>query len=243
MAQTCILLQEEYEKQSLWYNMFDIPIILNNFNRLSTTKKLSDDLYSLGYRNIHILDNFSTYPPLLSWYDSCTYTVKRLEANLEQLSIYNSGYINEFIDCPWVVYSDSDILLNAAIPENFVDLIIKKAEKYKYTKAGLALQINDLPDNEYANHYKWWESKYWEKQLEPDVYEADIDTTFCVIKPGLPFDYKALRLAGNLTARHLPWYVDFDNLSEEEKYYLEHSKDWSTYKRFYTNHLSNTVIK
>lgn len=220
----------------------DIPIVINNFNRLTTTKKLSGDLYSLGYRNIHILDNNSTYEPLLQWYKECPYTVKMLGENMEQLAIYNSGYINQFIDKEWVVYSDSDLLLNAAIPENFVDLIIEKAQKYNYTKAGLALEINDLPDNEYANHYRWWESRYWQKQLEPDVYEAHIDTTFCIIKPGLPFDYAAIRLAGNLTARHLPWYSDFNDLDQEEKYYLQHSRDWSTYKRFYNSHISNMDI-
>jgi hypothetical protein len=219
-----------------------IPIILNNFNRLSTTKKLAGDLYSLGYANIHILDNNSTYAPLLQWYQDCPYTVKRLEANMEQLAIYNSGYINEFIKEPWIVYSDSDVELFAAIPENFISRIIEKAEKYGYTKAGLALRINDLPDNEYANHYRQWEAKYWQKQVEPDVYEADIDTTFCIIKPGQPFDYKALRLGGNLTARHVPWYVDFDGLDEEEKYYLQNSRDWSTYKRFYNSYVKNMDI-
>lgn len=221
--------------------MFDIPIILNNFNRLTTTKKLADSLYSLGYHNIHILDNLSTYPPLLDWYSSCTYTVKRLEANMEQLAIYNSGYINQFSKSPWIAYSDSDVELSAAIPENFIEILIEKAKKYGYTKAGLALRTDDLPDNDYANHYKWWEQRFWQHKLEENVYKADIDTTFCIIKPDLPFDYRAIRVAGDLTAKHIPWYVDFSDLDEEEKYYLQHSRDWSTYKRFYNAHIGNKI--
>lgn len=44
------------------------PIIINNFNRLSTTVQLIDALKQRGYNNIHILDNQSTYPPLLEFY-------------------------------------------------------------------------------------------------------------------------------------------------------------------------------
>jgi hypothetical protein len=219
--------------------MFDIPVVINNFNRLTTTKKLADDLSNLGYTNIHILDNNSSYAPLLEWYGRCSYKVKRLDSNQEFLSLYNSGYINEFIKEPWVVYTDCDIELNKDTPNDFVGQIIRFTEKYNKSKGGLALKIDDLPDNPYAEHYGNWERRYWTKELEKDVYEADIDTTFCVIKPGQPFDYQALRVAGNMTARHVPWYTDFSNLDEEEKYYLETSSDGSSYKRFYQAYIKN----
>jgi hypothetical protein len=213
--------------------MSDIPVIINNFNRLSTTKKLVEDLKNLSYNNVHILDNKSSYLPLLEWYNTQPSVVKRLDDNLLQLAVYNSGYINEFIKEPWIAYTDSDIELNQDTPFGFIETLIEKAEKYDRSKAGLALRIDDLPDNEYANHYRAWEEKYWQKELEPNVYDAHIDTTFCVIKPGQPFDYAAVRVGGNMTARHVPWYADFHNLTSEEKYYLETSNGWSTYKRFY----------
>lgn len=219
--------------------MSDFPIIINNFNRLSTTRKLVEDLNNLGYINVHILDNNSTYPKLLEWYDSNSCIVKRLSENMQWLAIYNSGYINEFLNkYPWVVYTDSDIELNPLTPPGFVEKIVHLLEKYNRTKGGLALRIEDLPNNEYANHYREWESKYWLNRMEEDVYDAHIDTTFCVIKPGVAFDYQALRVGGNMTAKHVPWYADFDNLDEEELYYITHSSDWSTYKRFY-NQIKN----
>jgi hypothetical protein len=221
------------------YLVKDIPIILNNYNRLSTTKKLADDLYNLGYTNIHILDNQSTYPPLLEYYKVCPYKVVLLDANMEHLAVYNSGYINNFLHLPWIVYSDPDLEVFTHIPENFIQILIDKAEKYAHNKAGLALSLDGLPDNEYANHYHNWEQRYWQKELEKDVYEAHVDTTFCIIKPGECFDYRAIRVAGNLTAKHVPWFVDFNNLDEEETYYLEHSGDWSTYKRFYSAYIKS----
>lgn len=215
--------------------MFDIPIVINNFNRLSTTKKLADDLNTLGYTNIHILDNNSTYSPLLAYYENCPYIVKRLDSNMEFLAIYNSGYINEWLGKrEWIAYTDCDIELNPNTPKDFIETLIKTTEKYHKTKGGLALKIDDLPDNEYANHYKIRErDAHWSKELEKDVYDACVDTTFCVIKPGLPFDYQAIRIAGDFTARHIPWYTNFSNLDEEELYYLSTSSDNSSYKRFY----------
>ena len=56
-------------------NATEIPIIINNFNRLSTLKELLTSLEQRGYNNIHILDNASTYPPLLAYYKTCPYEV------------------------------------------------------------------------------------------------------------------------------------------------------------------------
>lgn len=211
--------------------MHNIPIILNNFNRLSTTKKLADDLHNLGYTNIHILDNNSSYPPLLKWYDECPYTVERLNSNLGQLAIYNSGYINKFSG--WIAYSDSDIELNPNTLGAFVEQMIATAEKYNKLKAGLALRIDDLPLTRYGMYVKREEQKFWRVELEPDVYDADVDTTFSVIKVGQPFQYQAIRLGGSYTARHIPWYLDYEHLTEEEIYYIEHcSSEFSTTKRF-----------
>ena len=59
----------------------DIPIIINNYNRLTMLKKLIDSLTSRGYTNIVILDNQSAYPPLLEWYAKCQFEVIRLPKN------------------------------------------------------------------------------------------------------------------------------------------------------------------
>lgn len=220
-------------------DVFDIPIIINNYNRLKTTKKLADDLSKLGYTNIHILDNNSTYEPLLEWYKSCPYIVKRLNDNLLWLAVYNSGYINEFQNRNWIVYTDSDIEINPNTPKNFIGNLIEIANKYAKKKVGLSLKIDDLPNNQYANHFKEWETKYWSQEIEKNVYKADVDTTFCIIKPNCPFQYDALRVGGDMMAKHIPWYTDFNNLDEEEKYYLATCSEWSTYKRYYYNEILN----
>lgn len=217
----------------------NIPIFINNFNRLSTTKKLVDDLQRFGYHNITILDNDSTYPPLLAWYETRPCRVVLLGRNMQSYALWDCGELNSVSGEPWVVYTDSDIELNPLTPNNFIEILIEKAEKYGERKSGLALSLENLPSNPYTEHYKNWEQKFWEKELEPDVYDAQLDTTFCIIKPTDSIQYKAIRVAGNLTAIHRPWLVDFQNLDEEEQYYLDHSSDYSTYKRFYLENIKN----
>jgi len=199
------------------------------------------DLQRLGYVNLHIIDNNSSYTPLREWYKECGCEVVCLDSNLGQLAVYNSDYINNFEQGSWIAYTDSDIELNPNTPEAFIEKMIQLAEKYKYDKAGLALRIDDLPDSEYANYARHWEKRYWEKSLETDVYIAGVDTTFSVIKVGLPFQYESIRIAGNMTAKHIPWYLDYNALSDEEEYVLTRSSnEFSTTKRFVDSHSQTT---
>lgn len=202
---------------------------------------MCEDLQDMGYGNIHILDNASTYEPLLSWYENRPYKIRKI-ANLQGLALWNSDYINSFPQGSWIAYSDSDLELSSQIPNNFLSQMIGWADKYKMNKVGLALKRDDIPeDNEYARGAKAWEAKYWERELEPNVYMAEVDTTFALIKVGLPFQYPSLRIAGDFTARHLPWYANWDNLDEEELYYLSHAGEWSTYKRMYEKYKQSQV--
>src|SRR5690606_28311900 len=106
------------------------------------------------------------------------------------------------------------------------------------SKVGPALRIDDIPD--FYKHKKQvidWEKQFWQHALEPEVYEAAIDTTFALYKPGYPrfHDlhgdfFKALRLGGKYTVRHGGWYVDNDNLTEEQVYYAKTANESNSWK-------------
>ena len=56
------------------------------------------------------------------------------------------------------------------------------------------------------------------------MFVAPVDTTFAAYRPGEPFGKKpAVRTGHPYLARHLAWYVDTGNLTEEESYYREHA--------------------
>jgi len=196
----------------------NFKIIINNRNRLSTTKKMVEDLLRLGTKDIWILDNESSYEPLLEWY-------KTLPSNIHVEYLENLGHHALFISNilskvpeEWCFYTDADIQLNPNMPSNYQDVMYELALKYNCNKIGLALDITDLPDHYFLKKQVIRnESGWWKNKVEEDVYKADTDTTFCLIKKCDQFD--SLRISGNFTAKHMPWYLDINNLSEEEKYY------------------------
>ena len=62
------LIEKAETKRILDNGVSSIPIIINNYNRYSAFIKLVDWLSSAGFVNIIVLDNQSTYPPLLEYY-------------------------------------------------------------------------------------------------------------------------------------------------------------------------------
>lgn len=216
--------------------MSQIPCIINNRNRLSTTKQLVEDLYNRGYRNIYIADMVSTYPPLLEWYkEQKMAQVIYMEQNVGHRALWNSDLAIKFKDYPFVVYSDSDIQLNKNTPPLFIETMVKVCKDYKMDKVGLAINITDLPPGKLTHKSMKIELPYWENKIpsmEHELYLSDVDTTFAVIRMGKPFTYRALRIAGNFTCNHLPWYVDYSNLNEEEQYVYDHADPkFSSYKK------------
>lgn len=209
------------------YDDFDfhqIPIIINNYNRLEYPRRLIGALEKLGYRNIYIIDNKSSYVPLLEYYDSCPYRVFRLDRNVGHLALWKTG-ISKMFRNQWYIYTDADILPGEDCPEDFAERLYRLAVKYDAIKAGFALHIDDIPDHyEHKEKVQTWEKRFWEHPLERDVYDAEIDTTFALYRPntqrrGIDRGLN-IRVAGPMTAYHLPWYVDSNNMSEEEKYYV-----------------------
>lgn len=206
-----------------------IPIIINNINRLSFLKLLIEALEKRGYYNIYIIDNASTYQPLLEYYKTCPYQIFRLQKNLGFLALWKSKIYKQF-DKDYFVYTDSDVVPVENCPDDFLNLFWKtlKTNKDVY-KVGFSLKIDDLPD-----HYKQkndvieWEKKYFKKPVSPFFFEANIDTTFALYKPGLNqaanIYIKMYRSSAPYEAKHMPWYNNSENLSEEELYYIQHAQ-------------------
>lgn len=214
---------------------YKIPIIINNFNRLSYLIKLTSSLEKKGYHNIFIIDNKSTYPPLLDYYKNCKYSVIKLDNNVGFRSIWDTNIYKRFWHS-YYVYTDVDMEICEECPSNFMEFFISLLEKYPMCqKVGFGLKIDDLPDcymmkDEVIRH----EQQYWEDEIEPGLYNACIDTTFALYRPFTGSSANAqrlnLRTGGDYLIRHLPWYQDTQNPTDEDKYYtnsISQSTHWS----------------
>ncbi len=206
-----------------------IPIIINNYNRLSTLKKMLQSLEARGYNNIYIIDNNSTYPPLLEFYKTCSYKIFRLNSNKGWDALWKTGIYKKFKN-DFFVYSDSDIVPVEECPDDFLLFFLNTLKKYRLArKVGFSLKIDDLPDRNLMKDtiIKCEEHFFYDFRKDDLLYQAPIDTTFAMYRPRgkrrhANNNIEMYRTGYPYMARHLPWYNDSLNPDEEEKYYLEH---------------------
>lgn len=178
-----------------------------------------------GHGNITLLDNASTYPPLLDYLARSSHRVIRLEENLGHRVPWRCGIVGEFgEEMPFVV-TDPDVLPDPQVPaesfEYMQELLLRHPA---FDKIGFGLHIDDLPNlYPFREQVIAWERPFWEKEVEPGVFAAHLDTTLALHRPGCPYKVtEALRTAEPYMARHLPWYRDPLAPDEEVKYYQCH---------------------
>lgn len=214
----------------------DIPIIINNFNRLESLKMLIAVLKDKGYDNIYVLDNASTYPPLLEYYKIAPVEVLFLGENLGFKALWKSKYKRRFCG-DYYIYTDSDVVPIQECPDDFVDHFLNLLKSHPLArKVGFSLRIDNLPDH-YAHKSEVIkkESEYYAHPAGDGLFKAPIDTTFALYRPRVGLSrsrsVEAYRTAYPYVAEHLPWYSDSNNISEEEQYYIDHCTqvtEWSS---------------
>lgn len=220
----------KYEGPQDFYN---IPILINNRNRLTYLKQLIDWLQAAGYTNLYILDNDSNYAPLLDFYRQTTVKVIYLERNYGHLALWKSGVYKQFYK-DYYVYTDPDVVPAKNCPGEFMAHFLNLLNRYpNIEKVGFGLKIDDLPEHyQKKNEVIGWEKKFWEKEVEKDVYDAPVDTTFALYKPftnGGIWVQNALRTGEPYVLHHLPWYENSAALSSESRFYLENMKQGASH--------------
>ena len=222
-------------------NPLTIPIIIINFNQLFYLKRLLDFLWSRKFINIIIVDNASTYSPLLEYYQVIKdrVTLELMDENLGHLVFFNNETLYKKYNKGYYVLTDADIVPNPKLPYDFMSQMIQLLNKYNedVNKIGFALDIDNIPKY-YTLKEKvlLWEKRFWKKKIEENVYDGQVDTTFALYKPGYP-EYnkhvaflKGYRIAGDFTALHGGWYLDIKNLTEENLFYMNTALQSNSWK-------------
>ena len=222
----------------------EIPIIIPCFNTVTYVRGMVEQLRARGHRRIVLIDNASTYAPMLDY----------LQASGPDVTVIaqaeNKGPRDVFLDPvslallpQFFCVTDPDLLFNPDMPDDFLAQLVALTETLSIGKAGLALDLADraaMRDEmfEIAGK-KWtawdWEEQFWSERLHPlasgdPVFRANIDTTFCVYNKRFfssADPLYAVRVAGRYTCRHLPWYKDTGLPEEEERHYRGLARDSS----------------
>ena len=195
-------------------------------DRLECLKQLIGRLDQMGYKTLHIVDNASTYQPLLDYYKTLPYPIHRNSENMGHLVMLNSIIADPYVGNEFYAYTDCDVIPAPECPDDFMarfkELLLRHPE---YNKVGFGLKTDDLPDH-YANKRDviGWEKQYWNIQIEPGVFIAPIDTTFALVRQGKKVGWStALRTGPPYVAQHTTWYSDLSNLPDDEEYYIAHA--------------------
>lgn len=201
--------------------IYEFPIVINNFNRLTYLKEQIIWLEKCGLKNIVIIDNQSTYIPLLNFYDTLNYKVIRCQKNMGYLSLWFNPFFKK-IRNNFYVYTDSDIVGSSCCPKDFIEYFFSRLiDIPKIHKIGFGLNLEGIRNSINEKYLiKKNETKFWDfKYKDSDVFMAPIDTTFALYKPNTYGGYwlNAGRTDYPYLADHLPWFMSID--SEENLFY------------------------
>lgn len=179
-------------------------------DRLTVLKDLVAWLEGAGQQRIVLVDVQSTYEPLLNWLAATPHMVERLDQNLGHRAPWLAGLVAKHGGerNPYVV-TDCDVLPDEQCPADAVDHLAEELVAHpSLLKVGLSLRIDDVPD-EYprVEAVRHWEQRYYQRSVSESLWAADVDTTFAIYRPGVPYaTHPAARTKSPYRARHLPWY-------------------------------------
>ncbi|TWO34380.1 glycosyltransferase [Seonamhaeicola sediminis] len=232
-------------------NYKHIPIIIISFNQLYYLEKLVTFLLEKDYRNIVIIDNKSTYKPLLQYFKTIEHkvTLYRLKTNNGHLSFWREEELVEKYTKGYYVVTDPDVVPIKDCPEDFILQFRKLLDKaWNITKVGFSLKIDNIPDvNPNKSKIISWESKYWTTKIHNLAFKAEIDTTFALYRPRYKYQLKdftkAWRTEYPLQAIHGGWYIDINHLTEEQEYYIQTANQSASWNINAKGELVNDVHK
>jgi hypothetical protein len=216
----------------------EIPVIIICYNNGVYAENLVRQFNKFNIKPI-VIDNKSS--------DSGTIeTLKKLVSDEVAYVAYSDKNFGHFVGLldpiyqqlpNYFAYTDPDLNLNKNLPKTFVQDLIQLTQEYRVYKAGFSLDLLDSEDvidvsqnvsqtkpfnYQKAFGVREYEDRFWRlpiKHNKLEVFYAPIDSTFAIYnKSNYRGDfYDALRVAGNYSAVHLPWFPDLDIMNEKQK--------------------------
>ena len=204
-----------------------IPVYIVCFERVEGLLDLIAWLERANVNRIFLVDNNSTYPPLLRYYGETNHQVLRFPNNEGPAAIWELGIVRALTPACYYIVSDPDVVPTIDCPADAIAYLKSVSSRFPdRAKVGLGLTTDDLPDHyPLKNEVISWERRFRSEELASGVYSADVDTTFALYRPGTNqyLQGPSLRTAFPYLAQHLPWYSNPETPSPEEVYYRHHA--------------------
>lgn len=224
-----------------------VPVFILVRDRLSALQKTIASIYKTPHSGqqyvdtrIILIDNGSTYPPMLEYLENS----KNLVLKNGKVCYDIQEFITEYTkSSDWYVVTDPDIELCLSVTLAMLIRVMRCNPGIPC--AGPHLKLDDLPKNRYTDEQIYLQNlQFGDKEKKVlhgiNVIEAPIHTTFSVHRADRPFAFfrpGTVRALDPYDARHLGWYLDVENIPADEMWYLEHANPkFSTMKKHLQQH-------
>jgi len=223
-----------------------IPLVISNFNQLYYLINLINWWnFKTDYAPVYIVDNASTYAPLLEFYKNIKHifpnvSLSKYQENNMKVNVENELAVVIHPKYEYYCISDPDISPLPNTPFNFLDIFKTAIDTYGFDHVGFRLKLDDLPDfYPKKEHAVKWESQFAKdpypiihEGVEYQGYRAPIDFTFSMYKTSLGgWGYPISRDRWNnslrlLEAHHLGWYLPSVAPNKEMENYFNTARTW-----------------
>ena len=238
-----------------------IPIIVICYNNYRYVKNTLSQILKINreyYNNIMILNNKSTCLHTINFLNGVDVPVINNSTNNGPwITKYKNPHIYNRLPNKFII-TDPDLKFNENIPNNFIEILSNLSDTYKVSNVGFALDLShfdkmykDIYCNNktiYDHEIQFWKNKLIHKDYQ--LYQAPIDTTFCLVnkiylddnKEGL--SNRSIRIAGNFLAKHLPWYIENEVYNVYDNYICNtNTSAISTTSRIITSYIERNYVK
>ena len=234
-----------------------IPIFIITCERLEVLKQSIQSYHDCIKTpfEIVIIDFGSTYGPTVKFLQNLEHKgikvyFKRKIYHPRSLNLLNRNVQHYFESHPKSNYviTDADVALDN-VDGDILDVYDYLLEILpEVSTVGPMLRINDIPDyyqykeKVQADHQKY----FWSKEVESIQYKdkiikyifTKIDTTFGMNRAGTQWKRMkaiAIRTMSPYLAKHLDWYLDLENPTPDQEYYMKHASErianWSKFDK------------
>jgi FkbM family methyltransferase len=230
------LLFEPIDKGTLVKNQ--LTAIVMAYNQVTYVKDMVDQLAKYT-TDIIVVDNASTFPPLLSYYDrDFKYTLLRQKTNKGH-GVHTDEFVEKLTGDLYLL-TDPDLKFNPNLPDNFIQTLVEVSNYFGAYKTGFALCI-DAEDLRTDIEFLTGQKTFWRERLDYplnrdlEIYRAGIDTTFCLVNRKRRVSSNPcndIRIAKDFTCIHRPWHTDYRDafMPDEIEYYLKNNISTHSFK-------------
>lgn len=194
-------------------------VIINMRDLLTWPREMAARLAADKYE-VFLLDNESTYPPLLEWYKTCPYPVIRTW-NIGHLAPWCHGATRHLmLDEPFAV-TDPDLDISGVPPDWFaraLDVMRMTGE----TKVGLSIDTSKVPADSFLRR-RGRPTRFDTADMDQPVLPLPVDTTLAVYASRRGASMDGVSMGRPYSAIHLPWQFTPETLTDEYRYYIAHA--------------------